>query len=77
TVTWAHAALLEGNNRDVVRGLTYPGILGVLFTLCPAYAYTHAAFGLKDGKYASTFYLATAFHGIHVMIGTAFLAVNL
>ena len=77
TVTWAHAALLEGNNRDVIRGLACTVALGALFTLCQAYEYAHAAFGLKDGKYAATFYLATAFHGVHVMIGTAFLAVNL
>jgi cytochrome c oxidase subunit 3 len=77
TVTWAHHALLEGNHRDVIRGLACTVALGVLFTLCQAYEYTHAAFGLKDGKYASTFFLATGFHGLHVMIGTAFLAVNL
>lgn len=77
TVTWAHHALLEGNQKDVGRGLACTVALGVLFTCCQAYEYTHAAFGLTDGKYASTFYLATGFHGIHVMIGTAFLAVNL
>jgi len=77
TVTWAHAALLEGNNRDVIRGLTCTVILGLLFSCCQAYEYSHAAFKLTDGKYASTFFLATGFHGVHVMIGTAFLAVNL
>lgn len=77
TVTWAHAALLEGNRRDLIRGLTATVILGVCFTLCQAYEYSHAAFGLKDGKYAATFFLATGFHGVHVMIGTAFLAVML
>lgn len=77
TVTWAHAALLEGNQKDLVRGLTCTVALGVLFSICQAYEYSHAAFGLKDGKYASTFYLATGFHGIHVIIGTIFLAVNL
>ena len=77
TVTWAHHALLEGKHRDVIRGLACTVALGVCFTLCQAYEYTHAAFGLKDGKYAATFFLATGFHGIHVMIGTAFLAVML
>lgn len=77
TLTWAHHALLEGNKRDLVRGLAITVALGVTFTLCQAYEYSHAAFGLKDGKYAATFYLATAFHGIHVMIGTAFLATML
>ena len=77
TVTWAHASLLEGNNRDVIRGLACTVALGAFFSVCQAYEYSHAAFGLKDGKYAATFYLATAFHGLHVMIGTAFLAVML
>lgn len=77
TVTWAHHALLHGNNRDVVRGLACTVALGVMFTLCQAFEYSHAAFGLTDGKYAATFFLATGFHGLHVMIGTAFLAVCL
>lgn len=77
TVTWAHHSLLEGNQRDTIRGLACTVALGMLFTCCQAYEYSHAAFGLKDGKYAATFYLATAFHGLHVMIGTAFLAVML
>jgi cytochrome c oxidase subunit III len=77
TVTWAHHALVTGNQRDVIRGLTWTVVLGVLFSLLQAYEYSHAAFGLKDGKYAATFYLATGFHGVHVMIGTAFLAVCL
>lgn len=77
TVTWAHAALLEGNRKDVIRALSFTVALGVLFSLCQAYEYSHAAFKLTDGKYAATFFMATGFHGIHVMIGTAFLAVNL
>jgi cytochrome c oxidase subunit 3 len=77
TVTWAHAALMEGNQRDLIRGLACTVVLGLSFTCGQAYEYAHAAFGLKDGKYASTFYLATGFHGLHVMIGTAFLSVML
>jgi cytochrome c oxidase subunit 3 len=79
TVTWAHHALVvdKNNQRDVIRGLACTVVLGLCFTMGQAYEYTHAAFGLKDGKYAATFFLATGFHGIHVMIGTAFLAVML
>lgn len=77
TVTWAHHALLHGDNNGVIKGLWCTVLLGLLFTTFQAYEYSHAAFGLKDGIYASTFYLATGFHGLHVMIGTAFLAVNL
>lgn len=77
TVTWAHHALLEGNNRDVVRGLTLTVLLGMSFTALQAIEYSHAHFGFKDGIYASTFFMATGFHGFHVLVGTIFLAVNL
>lgn len=75
TVTWAHHALLEGKNKQVVKALAYTVTLGVIFTICQAYEYSHAAFGFGDGNYASNFYLATGFHGLHVIIGTIFLAV--
>lgn len=77
TVTWAHHALLAGDRKGLIQGLWYTVILGVSFSLLQAYEYDHAAFGLQDGIYATTFYLATGFHGIHVIIGTTFLAVCL
>lgn len=77
TVTWAHHALLHKDNKNLVRGLTCTVLLGLTFTSLQAFEYSHAAFGLKDTVFASTFYLATGFHGLHVMIGTAFLAVCL
>ena len=42
-----------------------------------AYEYSHAAFGFKEGIYPSTFFMATGFHGFHVIIGTIFLIVCL
>lgn len=77
TVTWAHAALIEGNRRDTIRGLVATVLLGCLFTGFQAYEYVHAHFGFKETVYASTFYMATGFHGFHVIIGTLFLAVCL
>jgi cytochrome c oxidase subunit 3 len=77
TVTWAHYCILTGNQKDTVKALWYTVVLGVLFTLCQAYEYSHAAFGFKDGVYATTFYMATGFHGFHVIVGTIFLAVCL
>jgi cytochrome c oxidase subunit III len=68
TVTWAHHALLHGDRKGLVNGLLVTVILG---------EYSHAAFGFKDGIYASTFFMATGFHGAHVLIGTIFLIVCL
>ncbi len=75
TVTWAHHALREGKKDQMVLGLGLTVILGVLFTALQVYEYSHAAFGFSDGIYSSTFYMATGFHGAHVIIGTTFLLV--
>jgi len=77
TVTWAHHALREGDRKGLVQGLVLTVLLGALFTVVQVYEYSHAAFGFKDGIYASTFYMATGFHGAHVLIGTIFLLVTL
>ena len=74
TVTWAHHALLENNRKGLVWGLVLTVILGVLFTACQAYEYVHAGFKFAGHIYGSTFFMATGFHGAHVIIGTLFLA---
>jgi len=75
TVTWAHHALREGHREQTLQGLALTIILGATFTCVQVYEYTHAAFGFRDGIYASTFFMATGFHGFHVLIGTLFLIV--
>jgi len=77
TVTWAHHALIENNRRDLIRGLAITVFLGLCFTSLQAYEYSHAAFGFTQGIYPSTFFMATGFHGFHVIIGTCFLIVCL
>jgi cytochrome c oxidase subunit III len=77
TCTWAHHALLEGDRKGLKQGLWLTIILGLLFTTCQAYEYAHAAFGFKGHIYGATFFMATGFHGVHVIIGTIFLAVCL
>lgn len=80
TVTWAHYALLNGNNRDVVKALTITVSLGLIFTGFQIYEYSHVLhhnFGFDDNVYSSNFYMATGFHGFHVLIGTIFLFVCL
>ena len=75
TVTWAHHAIVEGNRRDFMIGLGLTVGLGMLFTALQALEYSHAPFAFSDGIYPSVFYMATGFHGFHVIIGTLFLAV--
>jgi len=77
TVTWAHHALRENDRKGLIQGLTITVLLGLCFTACQAYEYSHAAFGFKDTVFASTFFMATGFHGFHVIVGTTFLAVCL
>ncbi len=75
TVTWAHHAILENDQQNAVRGLGLTVLLGIFFTSIQAYEYSHAGFGFTDGIYPSTFFMATGFHGFHVIIGTIFLIV--
>ncbi len=77
TVTMAHKAAAENGWRAVVTSLAFTVALGCAFTLCQAYEYRHADFSLSSGMFGSTFYMATGFHGAHVIIGTIFLAVCL
>jgi cytochrome c oxidase subunit 3 len=85
TVTWAHHALQTGNRRDAKIGLLLTILLGLLFTSIQAYEYWHILsdqlfFGpaaANSGLFGSAFFMATGFHGFHVIIGTIFLTVCL
>ncbi|MBG1233420.1 cytochrome c oxidase subunit 3 [Aestuariivirga litoralis] len=77
TVTWAHHALLGNDRKGLVWGLGITIILGMIFTCVQAYEYAHAAFAFSNANggniYGSTFFMATGFHGFHVVVGTIFL----
>jgi cytochrome c oxidase subunit III len=77
TVTWAHHALLHNDRKGLINGLWLTIILGALFTCVQAYEYMHAGFTFSGHIYGATFYMATGFHGAHVLIGTTFLIVCL
>lgn len=77
TVTWAHHALIESNYRQGVQGLFFTVLLGVYFTILQGYEYVEAPFCIADSVYGSSFFIATGFHGFHVLIGTTFLLVCL
>ena len=77
TVTYAHHSLIQGNRGGALYGLIFTIILAVVFTIFQGVEYSVSSFTLSDGAFGSCFYFGTGFHGLHVMIGTAFLAVGL
>lgn len=77
TVTWAHHALIHGDRDGLKKGLWATIALGLLFTSIQAYEYSVAPFPFGENTYGSAFYMATGFHGFHVLVGTIFLIVCL
>nr|ADB20199.1 cytochrome c oxidase subunit 3 [Elimaea cheni] len=77
TVTWAHHSLMEGNYYQTTQSLFFTILLGIYFSILQAYEYIEASFTIADAIYGSTFFMATGFHGLHVIIGTTFLIVCL
>ncbi len=77
TVTWAHHSILSGNRSEAIQRLLLTVILGIYFSILQAWEYFDSPFTIADRVYGSTFFVATGFHGLHVLIGTLFLAVCL
>nr|YP_009995251.1 cytochrome c oxidase subunit III [Ochthebius puncticollis]QNP09641.1 cytochrome c oxidase subunit 3 [Ochthebius puncticollis] len=75
TVTWAHHSLMENNYTQTKQSLLMTVILGIYFTMLQAYEYMEASFTISDAIYGSSFFMATGFHGLHVIIGTTFLLI--
>nr|AZA05025.1 cytochrome c oxidase subunit III [Anthrenus verbasci] len=73
TVTWAHHGLMENNYKQAIQGLSLTVILGIYFSLLQGFEYIEATFTISDSVYGSSFFMATGFHGIHVLIGSTFL----
>ena len=74
TVTWAHHALLENDRKGLIQGLWLTVILGVALHLRAGLRIHPRAFTFAGHIYGSTFFMATGFHGAHVIIGTIFLS---
>lgn len=74
-VTWAHHALMSGNHTNAANGTLVTIILGAYFTCLQALEYYEASFRIADSIYGSSFFVATGFHGLHVLVGSSFLLV--
>jgi cytochrome c oxidase subunit 3 len=77
TVTWSHHAIINGDRANTILALFITIALGLIFTFFQVLEYFEAPFSIADSVYGSTFFVATGFHGLHVIIGTLFLAVCL
>nr|AWN56317.1 cytochrome c oxidase subunit 3 [Nephaspis sp. DPP-2018] len=73
TVTWAHHSLMENNFKQTFQSLSITVYLGMLFTFLQMVEYMEAPFSISDSIYGSSFFMATGFHGLHVIIGSLFL----
>jgi len=73
TVTWAHHRLIEAKRTETIQALFLTVILGLYFSYLQATEYWEASFSIADSIYGATFFVATGFHGAHVIIGSTFL----
>lgn len=77
TVTWAHHRLVEQSRQRTIQALILTVSLGAYFTFLQAGEYIEASFSIADSIYGATFFVATGFHGLHVLIGSSFLFICL
>jgi len=77
TITWFHHEILKGNLKKSILALKLTILLGIYFTVLQGFEYIEGEFNISDSVYGSTFFIATGFHGLHVIIGSTFLLINL
>nr|UDL72102.1 cytochrome c oxidase subunit 3 [Peltonotellus sp.] len=77
TITWSHHSILSNKMKNSIKSLNLTIILGIYFTILQKWEYNQSSFSISDSVYGSTFFVATGFHGTHVIIGTTFLLVCL
>jgi cytochrome c oxidase subunit 3 len=75
TITWVHHAIITGKRVESLIGFDATIALAIAFTALQGFEYVQSSFNISDGIYGSTFFMATGFHGFHVIIGTIFIIV--
>nr|YP_009241346.1 cytochrome c oxidase subunit III [Danio albolineatus]AMK97357.1 cytochrome c oxidase subunit III [Danio albolineatus] len=73
-VAWGHHSMMDGERKQAIQCLTLSILLGLYFTALLAMEYDEALFTIGDGTYGSTFFVATGFDGLHVIVGSSFQA---
>nr|YP_009994018.1 cytochrome c oxidase subunit III [Aphis aurantii]QNO35793.1 cytochrome c oxidase subunit III [Aphis aurantii] len=77
TITLTHFYLLNNLKKKTIMFMNLTIILSTYFLLLQMLEYNQATFTFSDSIFGSSFYMATGFHGLHVIIGTIFLLINL
>jgi len=77
TVTWSHHAIINNIKKESLISLIITCLLGLYFTTLQIIEYIQAEFNISDSTFGSTFFLATGFHGLHVILGTTFLITSM
>lgn len=75
TITWCHQLIINNNIMLAKTSLILTWILGVYFLILQGFEYYIASFRISDSVFGSAFFIATGFHGFHVIVGTLFLII--
>nr|AWN56291.1 cytochrome c oxidase subunit 3 [Mahanarva spectabilis] len=75
SITWSHHSLMTNKFNQVSQSMMITIMLGVYFSMLQGYEYLQSPFTIADSIYGSSFFMATGFHGIHVLIGTMFISI--
>lgn len=74
SITWSHHALLINDYNGILISLILTVVLGAYFLMLQYEEYIETSFSITDGIYGRTFFMATGFHGVHVMVGSLIIA---
>ena len=74
-ITYAHHAILQGYRKGAIEGTLVTNLLAIIFTALQYYEYSEAPFTITDSVFGSAFFASTGLHGLHVIVGTTFIAV--
>jgi len=69
-------AIIENRCFEGLVRIALTVLLGIYFTTLQGVEYALASFSMSDRVYGRTFFVATGFHGLHVIIGTTFIIVR-
>nr|YP_001816810.1 cytochrome c oxidase subunit III [Elysia chlorotica]ACB70189.1 cytochrome c oxidase subunit III [Elysia chlorotica] len=75
SITWTHHSIEENDRKSATTGLFLTLLLGFYFVYLQYGEYVETSFSIADSVYGTTFFLATGFHGLHVIVGATFITV--